>query len=310
MKVYWNTDNLPKFKQSTITIGSYDGVHLGHRRILETIVERSRASGSKSICISFHPHPRHFFNPDSPLRLLTSIHEKIKLLGEIGIDYFVIVPFDLSFSDMSAEAYIKDFLVKRFDPKEIIIGYDHHFGKDREGDTKMLQRCSNELDYSVVQITQQMVDEIGISSTEIRKAVTDNNFVLANQLLGYPYLLSGKVIYGKQIGRELGYPTANLEIDSKQKLIPSEGVYAVKIRIQAEEELNGMMYIGRRPTLDENQKRSIEVNIFDFDQDIYHRNIEIGIIDYIREDIRFESLDELKEQLRMDEIKCKQRLKH
>ena len=303
MKVFLNMNNLPSFKRSVVTIGSYDGVHLGHREILKKVVQKAKEIEGESILITFHPHPRIFLQgPESGVRLLNTTQEKIQILEKTGLDHLVIVPFDEDFSAQTAEEYVRDFLVDLFDPHTLIVGYDHHFGKDRSGNFDFLQEKSSKYGYELIQIEKQTVEELAISSTKIRRALEEAKIQLVNRLLGYPYILSGKVVHGKQIGRDIGYPTANIQVEDPYKLIPPEGVYAVRGELR-DRAWEGMMYIGRRPTLDDNQERSIEVNIFDFNEDIYYEFLKIYLVDYVRPDIRFDSLEELKAQLNSDKQK-------
>ncbi|HKK88150.1 MAG TPA: bifunctional riboflavin kinase/FAD synthetase [Saprospiraceae bacterium] len=303
MKVFLNMNNLPKFKRSVLTIGSYDGVHLGHREILKKVVQKAKEIEGESILVTFHPHPRIFLQgPESGVRLLNTTQEKIQILEKTGLDHLVIVPFDEDFSSQSAEAYVRDFLAECFDPHTLIVGYDHRFGKDRSGNFEFLEEKAAVYGYELIQIEKQTLEELAVSSTKIRSALEKGDIPLVNRLLGYPYILSGKVVHGKQIGRDIGYPTANIQVEDPYKLIPPEGVYAVRGELR-ERKWEGMMYIGRRPTLNDNQERSIEVNIFDFDEDIYYEFLKIYLIDYVRSDKRFDSLDELKAQLSSDKQK-------
>lgn len=300
MKVFLNINNLPSFNRSVVTIGSYDGVHLGHRQILKSVTNEAKKIDGESVLISFSPHPRIFLQgKSSNIKLLNTIHEKIKIVEKLGIDHLVIVPFDHDFASQQPIDYIKDFLVENFHPKTLIIGYDHKFGRDRKGDINLLQRYSSEFDFDIKQIEKQTIDELAISSTKIRNAISEGKMTLASELLGDPYILSGKVVRGKQIGRDLGYPTANIELNDQYKLIPPEGVFVVKIACDGTEHW-GMMYIGRRPTLNDGQDRSIEVNIFDFEENIYDRLIRVEVLKYVRSDQRFESLEKLKLQLAKD----------
>ncbi len=303
MKVFLNMNNLPIFKRSVLTIGSYDGVHLGHREILKKVVQKAKKINGESVLVTFQPHPRIFLQGSkSGVRLLNTTQEKIQILEKTGLDHLVIVPFDKNFSSQSAEEYVRDFLVDLFNPHTLIVGYDHHFGKDRSGNFAFLEEKSSEYGYELVKIEKQTLDELAVSSTKIRRALKKADIQLVNQLLGYPYILSGKVVHGKQIGRDIGYPTANIQVEDPYKLIPPEGVYAVRGQLHSRK-WEGMMYIGRRPTLNDNQERSIEVNIFDFDEDIYYEFLKIYLIAFVRTDKRFDSLDELKNQLRSDKEK-------
>lgn len=309
MRVFLNANKLPNFKRSVVTIGSYDGVHLGHQAILRKVVELANDMNGESTLITFYPHPRIFLQgKNADIKLLNTRREKIQLLEKIGLDNIVIVPFDKSFSEQSAQTYLEDFLVKKFNPEVLIVGYDHRFGKDRDGNYQFLQANSKKYGFELIQIEKQTLQELAISSTKIRKALAAGQIKLVSKLLGYPYILSGIVVHGKQIGRDIGYPTANIELEESEKLIPPEGVYAVSVKVHKKLH-KGMMYIGRRPTLNDNQNRSIEVNIFDFSEDIYNEYIEVHIQSYLRGDQKFKSLDVLKKQLKLDEINAHKALK-
>lgn len=308
MKIHRDLQQLPSFKNAAITTGTFDGVHKGHRKIIEQLKKEAKNNNGESILITFHPHPRFVLQQLSALQLLTTFEEKMELLAETGIDHVVVVPFTKEFSNLSPEEYIADFIVKRFHPKTIITGYDHHFGRDRKGDFKLLQKFSKDNDYEVKEIPEYVLEEVAISSTKIRKALVEGNIEVANESLGYNYFLSGKVIKGNQLGRKLGYPTANIHVENPNKLIPKYGIYAITAREISEDktsrviygDLPAMMSIGIRPTLDDN-RMMIEANIFDFDKDLYGRHLRIYFKKYIRPELKLESLDLLKEKISEDE---------
>jgi riboflavin kinase/FMN adenylyltransferase len=299
MKVHTDLENLPVFKNAVITIGSYDGVHAGHQAIIKQINDFAKLINGESVLITFHPHPRMVIRPDdTPLKLITNIEEKTKLFERFGIDHLVIVPFTIDFSKQSPEEYIEDFLVKQFQPKMILIGYDHKFGSKRAGNIHLLKSKEDAFNFKVVEIPEQDVDTIVVSSTKIRNALTSGNVLQANEWLNHNFTLTGEVVYGKQIGRTINYPTANLEVGDKYKLIPPIGIYAVIVHHEFDQ-YKGMLYIGNRPTL-KGLRQSIEVNIFDFDKMIYGDNLAIEFIAKIREDQKFDGLEALQYQLSLD----------
>ncbi len=301
MRVYRSLDNLPKFKNSVITIGSYDGVHYGHQQIIKRLNEIAKAGEGESVLITFHPHPRTIVNTNKELRLLSPLEEKIELIARYEIDNLVIVPFTRAFSQQSPESYVKDFLIKHFQPKMIVIGYDHRFGKNRAGNIDLLKSMSTEYDFQIEEISKQQIDDISVSSTKIRNALGAGEVAKANHLLGHPYFLRGIVVRGQQLGQKIGFPTANLKISDSIKLIPRNGVYAVYIKIRGQQ-YKGMLNIGVRPTLnDENNAISIEANIFDFNENIYGDEIDIELIAKIREEARFADLQALIKQLEKDQ---------
>ncbi len=299
MQVHRSLDRLPEIKNAVLTIGTFDGVHCGHQRIINDLHKRAAAIRGESVLLTFHPHPRLVINPDDKtLKLLTTLDEKIALLDRFGIDHLIIVPFSKAFSQTEPDVYIRDVLVAPVRPRVIVIGYNHHFGKDRKGNIETLRKYAERYHYEVVEISKQEVEEIAVSSSKIRKAVYEGDIRLARKLLGHPYPLSGTVIKGQQIGKKLGYPTANIFISDTHKLIPPFGVYAVKVR-PGNGEKGGMLYIGKRPTF-AGQERSIEVNIFDFNEQIYGRFIRIEVLERIRGDMYFEDKAALARQMDAD----------
>lgn len=301
MKVYKNLDELPQFSNTVITIGSFDGVHSGHQKIIERITQLAQSIDSQSVVITFHPHPRLIVHPDDPsVKLLTSTEEKIQLLEKYGVDCVVVVPFTIPFAEQSPNDYIEHFLVKYFNPAYIVIGYDHRFGEKRKGDISYLKKLENRFGYEVVEIEKQVIDELDVSSTKIRQALEKADIHAANKLLGHPFSFVGKVVKGQQIGRQIGFPTANLEVTERHKLVPPHGIYAVFIWIDGKKH-RGMMYRGNRPVLKDHHNITIEVNIFDFNQDIYNKDVSVELIEYLRPDKNFESLEGLVIQLADDE---------
>jgi riboflavin kinase/FMN adenylyltransferase len=304
MTVYNNISQLPAFQNAVLTIGTFDGVHRGHQQILDQLLKEAAEINGTPVVITFFPHPKQVVSNGkkngNPILLLNTPEEKYALLHEHGIQHIVEVAFDQAFAEQTAEAYIKDFLVNHFHPHTIIIGYDHRFGNNREGDYKLLEAGADLYNYKVKEIPEHVLKDITISSTRIRASLLAGDIETAAGYLGYPYFFSGKVIRGNQLGRTIGYPTANLDISNEQKLVPANGVYAVKAALN-ERALKGMMNIGFRPTVD-GTKRVIEVNIFDFDEMIYDSILEITLVKRLRSEIKFNGLEELKAQLGRDKM--------
>jgi len=309
MKVHTDLNDLPKFKNAAITIGSYDGVHHGHQQIIDRVNQLAKGIEGESILITFHPHPRQIIYPkDKSLQLLTTIEEKTALLERFGVDHLVIVPFTIEFSQQNPDEYIEKFLIEQFQPKYIVIGYDHRFGLNRQGDVNFLKWYSEKGGYEVIEIEPQEVDNIRVSSTKIRTALNGGKVANANELLHHTFTLSGKVVRGQRIGHTIGFPTANIQLSDAHKLIPPNGIYAAFAKYN-DQRFKAMLYIGNRPTLPELTNRTIEVNIFDFNQDIYGEQLVIEIVSFIREDAKLDGLDALKEQLAKDKISALAALK-
>jgi len=299
MKIYHHIDEFKPVKNAVVTIGTFDGVHLGHRKILSRVKELAEASGGETVVLTFFPHPRMILRPeDESIKLINTINEKAGLLEQLGIDHLIITPFSRDFSNQSAEDYIRDVLVQKIGTKKIVIGYDHRFGKDRQGGLTDLQRLGPVYGFDVLEIPEQDIHAVAVSSTRIRAALLNGEIDLANEFLGYPFFITGKVTRGDQIGRKIGYPTANILIEENYKLIPSDGIFAAKVKI-ADKGYTGMAYIGSRPTIS-GITRNIEVNIFDFDTEIYGQQIKLEFHHFIRNDIKFSSLEELTTQLGKD----------
>jgi hypothetical protein len=300
MMVHNDLKQLPEFKNAVITIGSFDGVHCGHQKIIQRVKELAQKVDGESVLITFHPHPRLVIYPkDRSLQLLTTIDEKVRLLERYGLDHVVVVPFSIEFSQQSADEYIVNFLVDRFHPKYIVIGYDHKFGLNRQGDIDFLRHYQKSHHYEVEEIPAQEIDDLSISSTKIRKGIQQAQIQAANKLLGHYYTLTGTVVHGQQIGETLGFPTANLEVTHTHKLIPPNGIYAVRVR-HHNQVYGGMLYIGDRPTLKNLHNRTIEVNIFEFKKNIYGDRLLIEFVDYVRADEAFSNLADLSVQLGKD----------
>lgn len=301
MNVYKNTDTLPSFKNAVVTIGTFDGVHQGHMQIIKQLKEEALKINGTAVLITFYPHPKQVVaSLKKPIYILNTPEEKYELLHKAGIHNIVVVPFNESFASQPALGYIKDFLVAKFHPHTIIIGYDHRFGKNREGDYHLLEDESGKYGFIVKEIPERILQDVTISSTKIREALLEGDIDTANEFLGYPYFFSGKVIEGNKLGRTIGYPTANLNIEDIEKLIPANAVYAVDVEVEnISGRFKGMMNIGVRPTVD-GTKRVIEVNIFDFNKDIYGTSVKVYIKKRLRGEVKFNGLDELKTQLGKD----------
>jgi riboflavin kinase/FMN adenylyltransferase len=294
MRVISDIAQVPDFQRTIVTIGSFDGVHSGHRRILEQVRDLARSRRAESIVVTFDPHPRTVLRPhDSDFRLISTTPEKIELLRSTGIDHVVVVPFDAAFSRLSARQYVEDFLIKKFDPQCVVIGYDHRFGHDREGDLAFLRQYTER--FEVVEIPAHEVDALAVSSSKIRRALEATDVAQANRLLGHPYLLSGEVVMGDQLGRTIGFPTANLRVADPHKLILPDGIYAARTRCHL-----AMLYIGTRPAISGATERRIEVNLIGFEGDLYGQTLEVEVTDFVRGDQKLDGLAALQAQIEAD----------
>jgi len=304
MRVFTDLSFLPAFNQAVVTIGSFDGVHVGHRLILDKVINVARHIGGESVVISFDPHPRTVLNPsDTSFKLLHTTEEKIAALAQLGIDNLVLVPFSIEFAQQSAREYVEQFLLKKFNPRIILIGYDHRFGAGREGNFAFLSQYRKVGHLKIMEIGAHEIDAVAVSSSKIRKALETSDIKLANRFLGQPFTFSGIVVNGQKIGRTLGFPTANIEISNPYKIMPPPGIYAAKVG-----EYLAALYIGSRPTLSPNGKRVIEVYILDFEGDLYGQNLTVQVLDFIRPDKKLESLEDLKAQIERDKKMIQQRL--
>lgn len=323
MQIYHHINDFNKLENAVVTIGTFDGVHLGHQKIIQKLVQKANQINGESVILTFFPHPRMILHPeDANLKLINTMAEKAMLLEKLGVTHLIITPFTRDFSNQNADEYIKEILIRKIGMKALVIGYDHRFGKDRNGGLAELQQFSEVYNYEIDEIPEQDIAAVAISSTRIRKALAKGDVDAANELMSHPFSLTGKVIKGDQIGRTLGYPTANLFIEESYKIIPSDGIYAVTIEIQESRNKNqelhnpfqpansqapklkakvykGMAYIGHRPTIN-GMSQNIEVNIFDFAEDIYHQSIQLNFLHFIRHDVKFEGLEKLTEQLGRD----------
>lgn len=315
MKTVQNIDIYDQKQPTAITIGTFDGVHIGHRKILKRLIREAKSNNLRSTVLTFFPHPRMVLQKDTDIKLLNTIEEKTKILENLGLDNLIIHPFTKEFSRLSAIEFVRDILVNSLKTKKIIIGYDHRFGRNRNANINDLIAFGSSLDFEVEEIPVQEINEVSVSSTKIRKALEAGDVHIANEYLGYPYMLTGMVQKGKGLGKQLGFPTANVNIEAAYKLIPKNGVYIVQSTID-NQIIKGMMNIGHNPTVSnpENltsaESQNIEVHFFDFDGDLYGQKIQIDILARIRDEHKFESIDALKDQLQKDKQTSLSMLSH
>ena len=302
MKIYRSIEDYNEVKRSVVTIGTFDGIHLGHQEILSRLIKSSKNKDLNSVVLTFFPHPRIILNKYNEVKMIDTLDEKIIHLNEIGIDSLVIHPFDKNFSLLSANQFIKDFLVDKLKIKHIIIGYDHRFGKGREASVTDLKNYADDYDFTVEEIKAQEIEKITVSSTKIRNSINQGDIKTTEKYLGRSFNLTGKIVKGDGLGKKINYPTANIFIEETYKIIPKDGVYLVETIIE-DKLFNGMMNIGHRPTIGTNVK-SIEVHLFNFNEDIYGQVISIKMISKIRDEKKFSSIQALKEQLVKDENYC------
>lgn len=308
MKIYHQTEEFPESFFPVVTIGTFDGVHTGHRKIIQHLVESARSKKGQSVLITFFPHPRLVLSDNrADLQLLNTTEEKYKLIEKLGVDHLIEIRFTKEFAGISFEDFISDFLVDKIHVKKLIVGQNHHFGHDRKGDFENLVKLGNQFGFEVEKVDMIEKNNETVSSSKIRKALMSGNIKAANTMLGYEYLITGKVIYGNQLGRTIGFPTANIETNNKNKIIPADGVYAVRV-LWNNQMFHGMLNSGVRPTLDMH-KHTTEVNIFDFNQDIYYDTITVFFADRIRDEVKFNNMDSLKAQLISDHQKTEEVLK-
>lgn len=298
MEIIHSLSNYKHTEKTVVTIGTFDGVHIGHQKIIEQVVSSAKKQGKKSVLLTFFPHPRMVLQKDASIELINTIDEKATLLSKIGLDYLVIHPFSLEFSKLTALDFVRNVLVNQLNTSKLIIGYDHHFGKNREGNIDQLTEYSHLYDFEVVEIPAQDINDVSVSSTKIRKALADKNIKTANKYLGYNFMLNGKVVNGKQLGGKIGFPTANINIEEDYKLVPKTGVYIVKSVIN-NVVVFGMMNIGFRPTIN-GKHQTIEVHYFDFEGDLYNQYLTIEILYFLRDEQKFSSVDKLIFQLKKD----------
>ena len=318
MKIYNNLSEFKKLDNAIVTIGTFDGVHFGHQKIIKQLVEKAKADNGESVILTFFPHPRMIIDPENQdLKMINTINEKAEILKSLGVDHLIITPFTRDFSNQLPEDYIKNTLVDNIGTKHIIIGYDHRFGKDRSGNLSDLKAAGLHFGFTVEEIMEQDIHDVAVSSTKIRQALLAGDVGLANDYLGYPFSIFGRVIKGDKIGRTIGFPTANIFVEETYKLIPGDGIYAVTVEMSPEfkedfesvsglptpdsglRTYKGMAYIGQRPTIN-GMTRNIEVNIFDFNQEIYGQDIKMNFLKFLRHDVKFTGLEALTIQLQKD----------
>ena len=302
MTIYNNINEFYSKDNTILTIGTFDGVHLGHQKVLEKLTNTAIENNLESTVLTFFPHPRTILNPDKPLKLINSVQERTDLLKRSKINNLIIHPFDKSFSELDPEKYVAEVLVKKLKAKIILIGYDHKFGKNRTADISDLKEYGEKYGFKVIEIKAEEISNIAISSTKIRKAISEGNISTAKKYLGYDFSLSGRIVHGKSIGRTLGFPTANIKVKEEYKLHPKNGVYLIESIIN-KKQVFGMMNIGIKPTLDKSSK-TIEVNFFEFEGDLYNTKITVSIKQFIRKEIKFDSLELLKSQIQKDKVNC------
>ena len=300
MKIYHSIQEFSSTAKTIVTLGTFDGVHKGHKSILEKLTANSKATGCESVVLTFFPHPRMVLQQNSDLKLLNTMDEKAELLEKEGVQHLIIHPFDHAFSRLTAEEFVKEILVDSLNICKIIIGHDHRFGRNRTANIDDLIRYGNEYGFEVEKISALEIDEVSVSSTKIRNALLEGDVQKANDYLGYPYFINGTVVEGKKLGRTIGFPTANIEVEEDYKLIPANGVYVASSIIDGKT-VHGMMNIGTRPTVN-GTGRTIEVHYHDFNADLYGRNIKVSIHQWLRDEVKFESVDALKQQLEKDRM--------
>ncbi|HAA14308.1 MAG TPA: riboflavin biosynthesis protein RibF [Cytophagales bacterium] len=304
MQIHEGSADFPSIKVPVVTSGTFDGVHIGHQKILERIHEIALREGGETVLLTYWPHPRMVLNPnDDTLRLLSTFEEKAELLAENGIHHLVKIPFTREFAQTTSEQFIRQVIVEDIGTQKLVIGYDHRFGRNREGSFEALKADAPTYGFTVEEIPRQDIDDVGVSSTKIRKALEDGDVGLAREYLGRPYDMRGIVVKGDQLGRTLGFPTANLDLQSPQKLIPADGIYAVHVH-HGNTRLHGMLYIGPRPTIN-GQHRRIEVNLFDFSGDLYGETLKVEFIARTRGDEKLDGLEALKARLGQDEVETR-----
>jgi len=301
LKIFNDLSNYISNNKTYVTIGTFDGVHIGHQKVLSKLITSAKKNLATSVLLTFFPHPRMVLQKEKEIKLINTIDERIKLLEKIGLEIVVIQEFTEDFSQQTALDFVKNILVKTLNISKLIIGYDHHFGKNREGNFKQLESYGKTYDFKVIEIPKQDINDIAVSSTKIRKAIENGNMKVANSYLGYYFMLTGEVVKGKNLGEKIGFPTANLQIKETYKLLPKTGSYIVKSIIE-NNTVYGMMNIGFRPTIS-GKNQTIEVHFFNFDKDLYGKEIQIDVLSFLRDEKKFESIEDLKNQLIKDKQK-------
>jgi riboflavin kinase/FMN adenylyltransferase len=311
MKIYHSIEEFSKIEGAVVTIGTFDGVHHGHRKILNRVIELAKTNKTESVVLTFFPHPRMVLYPDDHgMLLLNTLDEKITLLREAGISQLIVHPFTKEFSRTTSIEFVRDYLIGKIGTKVLVIGYDHHFGRNRQGSLEELKELAPVFNFMVEEIPKQEIDDVAVSSTKIRKALLNGNIELANAYLTYPYMITGMVSKGFSRGKKLGFPTANIKIEENYKLIPASGIYLAEVTLSpSEQKRAGLLSIGNNPTFGQHPL-SIEVYILDFDRDIYGEKIKVGILKKLRNEIRFENEQELIRQMKADEQKARELIRN
>ena len=303
MKTIHGIENFPADEVSIVTIGTFDGVHLGHQQILKQLIDTSRKSKLKSVLLTFFPHPRMVLQPDISMRLIQTIQEREKALQKTGLDYLVIHPFSTEFSRLSADDYVKQILVEQLNVRKVVVGYDHRFGRNRTASLEDMYHYADIHEFEVIEINAEKIESTAVSSTKIRKAIDEGNIELANTYLGHSFTIEGMVIDGDKRGRELSYPTANIDLQNQHKIVPKQGVYLVKSKLKGRV-VYGMMNIGTKPTFDTTMP-SIEVHFLDWNGDLYGQAVQVELLKWVREERKFSSVEELQTQIQADEQYCR-----
>ena len=303
MKTIHGIENFPASEGSIVTIGTFDGVHLGHQQILKQLIDTSQQSKLKSVLLTFFPHPRMVLQPDISMRLIQTIEERERALRKTGLDYLIIHPFSAQFSRLSADDYVREILVEKLNVRKVVVGYDHRFGRNRTASLEDMYNYADIYDFEVIEIDAKKIKSTAVSSTKIRKAIEEGDIALANSYLGDPFTLEGVVVHGDKRGRKLSYPTANIELQNKHKIIPKQGVYLIQSDLD-NQVVYGMMNIGTKPTFDTTNP-SIEVHFFDWNGDLYDQTLQVKLLKWVREEQKFDSVEELQAQIHADERYCR-----
>jgi riboflavin kinase/FMN adenylyltransferase len=304
MKVHYGFESFKNIKNPIVTVGTFDGVHYGHQKIIQRLQKIAKKNNGESVLLTFDPHPRKVLLNDQGLKLIHTVKEKINILEKLGLDHLVIYPFTKEFSKFSAKTYIDELLVKKLGTHTLVIGYDHHFGNDREGNIDLLKKYEKSNPFYLEEIKAHEIEEIKISSTKVRRAIENGNIHLVDDYCGHFYEFSGEVVHGNGIGKTIGTPTANIQLNSNEKIIPLDGVYAVICQIK-DANFKGIMNIGYKPTVNKGEKRTIEIHLFDFNKDVYELELRAKVIERIRDEVKFSSLESLKSQILKDNENAK-----
>jgi riboflavin kinase/FMN adenylyltransferase len=311
LKIFKNLNEIVSIPSPVLTIGTFDGVHIGHQRIINQLNEVAQLKNGESVLFTFYPHPRMIIFPDNHgLKLIQTQEEKLQKLNRMGLQNVIVYPFTKEFSRLTGTQFVRDFLVNKLNVKTIVIGYDHQFGRNREGTLKLLHELSPVYGFDVIEIEAQDIDDVNVSSTKIRTAIAEGDIQTANSYLGEPFQINGKIIKGQQIGRKIGFPTANLSIDNDLKLLPKNGAYVVRCTMENGGVYYGMLNIGVRPTISNHEGLSIEVHLLDFEGDLYGQHLQVELLDFLREEKKFSTLEELTIQLTADEQLVRHFIEH